>query len=58
MAKFTVLLMFFGPKGIDERIQQVIAESKDLAILKAKAAVEAELRSKHVVFFNSQALPL
>lgn len=54
MAKYIVWLMFFGPKGIDERRKEVLAESKDLAIFKAKAAVEAELRSNFVVFFSSQ----
>jgi len=58
MAKFTVVLMFFGPKGIDERTQQVVAGSKEQAITTAKALTEKELRSKHVVFFSSEALPL
>ena len=58
MAKFNVVLMFFGPKGIDERSKQVLAESKEEAILKAKASRELELRTKHLIFFSSEALPL
>jgi hypothetical protein len=58
MGKFTVVLMFFGPKGIDERSKEVMAESKQEAITKAKVLVQGELQSNHVVFFSSQALPL
>jgi hypothetical protein len=59
MAKFNVVLMFFGgPKGIDEVTKQVVADTKELAITTAKALVEKELRSKYVVFFSSEALPL